>query len=150
MSIGIGRINWQQGLPFKFSLWNATSPQVFSAYYSQIFAADFRGSAKTVKVAQLYDSNDLTAYGAYESDKLVRVAIISLRHWGGDATRPSRNINLKTDQKSVTVRYLTSKSGTTTTDSNNIFWGGVSYTAQHPRGLQVGNEHKIVAASGGL
>ncbi|KAH8807565.1 hypothetical protein F5884DRAFT_833299 [Xylogone sp. PMI_703] len=139
MSINVSRINYQSGLTFPFSLWNPaynnTPAGVHAAFYGQMFAADFIGSAQDVRVMSIdLKDNFLTTYTAYDNEKLARIAINNMRLCSNDlnsaSSRPSRKVTLSIgdDAKSVEIKRLTSPFGGTATTAQNITWGSVNDT----------------------
>jgi hypothetical protein len=151
MSIGVQRINLQSGLTFPFALWNPTytvknktvPASVHPAFYGQIFSAEFRGASENVAVHNINLHRPfLSAYAAYDDDKLERVAIINLELAIANASRPHKTIKLDiaSEAQAVIVKKLTSSEGGMA-GANNITWDGMHWTAANGgQGLQVLND----------
>lgn len=79
----------------------------------------------------------LSAYAAYNGEKLARVALVNLELWDGHHSRPSsRNntsiaLDLPAGTEKVTVKKLTSPLGGTAHETDQITWGGMSWTYQN-------------------
>lgn len=162
MSISVKRMNLQSGLNFPFALWNPeyqhkgkTVPaSVHPAFYGQIFAAEFRGDGDNVRVFnQDLGRPFLSAYMAYDSGKLGRVAIVNLDLWsqGDKAQRPKKEITLDVGKlaKSTEVKRLTAVLGGTA-KASNITWGGDQWTAKSGgKGVQFLNDTDTVPVDNG-
>lgn len=132
----------QSGVKFPFSLWrpyyNNTAGAVLPAFYGQVFAAEFRGPENNLSVANIdLGLAHLSAYAAYDGEKLARVALVNLELWDGHHSRPSsRNhtsitLDIPAGTKKATVKKLTSPSGGTARETDQITWGGMSWTYQN-------------------
>lgn len=133
----MARINYQSRYVESFSLFNqayqSVPAQIRASFYGQIFAAEFRGTASTVRVTNIdLQSSYYSAYGAYDNNKLARIALTNLELWegGNAADRPGRIFNLTLDAsaKSVEVKKLTSPDGGIGSP-DTISWGGTQWTA---------------------
>lgn len=143
----------QSGINFPFSLWrpyyNNTAGAVLPAFYGQLFTAEFRGPERNLSVVN-FDSGlaHLSAYAAYNGEKLARVALVNLELWDGHHSRPSsRNhtyiaLDIPAGMEKVTVKKLTSNFGGTARETDQITWGGMSWTYQ--------NEGKAESITNGL
>ena len=141
MSTGIRRINYQQILGSRFSLWQPISldgreAHVKPGYYGPLFAAEFRGREEGVSVEEVDVGNGkgdkLSAYEAWNAKgDLLRVAIVNLEDWNaGHGTRPNVTVHFGAPQgwKKVEVRRLESRTGVEDSKEEDISYAGVTYT----------------------
>ncbi|KAI4597231.1 hypothetical protein KJ359_004744 [Pestalotiopsis sp. 9143b] len=150
MSIGVGRINYQQIMHAGYDLWLPIASagfeaQVFANFYSQPFVADFIGTSGNATVQELdligrEDKPNLAAYGAFESGTLKRVAIMNLQYWNETSSgtdRPSTSICLSVpdDVTQVTVDRLSSPAGAGA-GADTITYAGSQWTYES-LGLEV-------------
>ncbi len=171
MSVGVGWINYQSGVSFTFSLWSVdySSPdgtsnktnEVLAPFYAHVFAAEFIRSSlgkstsnTTVTEVNVtgtgVQSDFLSAYAAYEDDRLAKIAVLNLQYWDGKLTNVSNSnctdltssrpaetftIAVPDDVKSVQKKTLTSPCGATAYANENITWGGVSWNTKENDGI---------------
>ncbi|KKY14435.1 putative glycoside hydrolase family 79 protein [Diplodia seriata] len=145
---GVTRVNMQLGSRFPFSPWlgaatvinNASlAPQTLGSFYGCVFVADFIGAAGALRVAELeVDDADVSAYAAYNSGRLTRVAVVNLELWresdgdGTGARRPSKTVELSLGAdhhvKKVRVRALTGPDAGA--QARDIAWAGTQWTRE--------------------
>ncbi|KAI1416862.1 hypothetical protein F5Y13DRAFT_204251 [Hypoxylon sp. FL1857] len=141
MTVNVKHVNWQQILTASLNMWRAVNstagPPVVSAnFYSQPFVADFIGKGGNTQVAKLDVGDDgngtLVAYGAYESGKLARVALLNLDLWtANNGTRSPVDFTLKGlpgATKNVTVHQLSAPGGALANDS--LTYAGLEWTVE--------------------
>jgi Glycosyl hydrolase family 79 C-terminal beta domain len=155
----IACLHLHQGTSYRYAaclpiVVNETGPLVKPPYYGHIFVEKLLGASKTTQVNNIdLNSYYYSAYVAYESGTLSRVAILNLLAWdplnitgaetslGTTVERPAAMFNLKSPQgyKSATVELLTAPGGTYHT---NITVAGISYdySLARGRGVKVGKD----------
>ncbi|KAK0638316.1 Beta-glucuronidase [Lasiodiplodia hormozganensis] len=147
-TLGVTRVNMQLGSRFPFSPWlgstttinNATMPpQTLGSFYGNVFVADFIGNAGELQIAELQvDDEDVSAYAAYNSAELTKIAIVNLELWreSYDAPRPNKTLQLTglDGVKSVKVQRLTGPDAGA--QAPDITWAGTQWTAES-KGLAV-------------
>lgn len=121
MSIGIGRINWQQIMHAGYDMWLPIDScgvprQTFSNFYAMPFVGDFIGKTggQTRAVQLASGVSNVVAYAAYVDGKPVRLAIVNLNIWDpSDGPRPSTKLQLRLPSgiKEAQVDVLTSPDG---------------------------------------
>lgn len=150
---GVSRIHLHQGTSYRYAAWlpivvNGTGPLVKPPYYGHIFVAKFLGSSTTTQINNVDLASDYySAYAAYESGKLSRLAILNLHaldppnSTSAITDRPKTTFNLGTLQgyTSATVELMTAPGATSDTD---ISVAGVSYDYDKAqgRGVRVGRD----------
>ena len=155
----IARLHLHQGTSYRYAAWlpivvNGTGPLVKPPYYGHIFVEKFLGPSKTTQIDNIdLNSDYYSAYAAYESGTLSRVAILNLLAWdppnstdastspGATVDRPAATFNLASPQgyKSATVELLTAPGATS---DANITVAGISYdyALAQGRGVRVGKD----------
>ncbi|KAI1208431.1 uncharacterized protein F4807DRAFT_431319 [Annulohypoxylon truncatum] len=141
MTVNVKRVNWQQILMSTLNMWravdsNAGPATVTANFYSQPFIADFISKGGNTQVAKLDvgdDSNGtLTAYAAYESGKLARVALVNLDLWTPqNGTRTYVDFALKGlsgTSKQAKVHYLGAPNGALAKDG--LTYAGFQWTKE--------------------
>ncbi|KAF2239105.1 glycoside hydrolase family 79 protein [Viridothelium virens] len=152
MNIGIRRINYQQILGGELSLWQPSEARgkearVDPKYYGLIFAADFVGKEKGVKVKEVDVGHGmgerLSAYAAWSGEgELLRVAVVNLEEWNnstGSARRPNVTVEFSAPEgaQKMEVRKLESTTGAQDDKEEDISYAGVTYTfANNGKGEQ--------------
>jgi hypothetical protein len=149
----IARMHLHQGTSYRYAAWlpiavNGTGPLVKPPYYGHVFVAKFLGSSPTTQINNVdLNSEYYSAYAAYESGKLCRVAVLNLLTWdppnstdtgssGGASGRPSTTFDLGSlpGYKSATVELFTAPGATSNT---SITVAGVSYDYELAQGKAV-------------
>ena len=145
-------MSMQLGLGFGYSAWqpielNGTAPHVQAPCYSQVFVADFIGTAPEVQVSNIdLKRKNLSAYAGYESGKLAKVAVVNLDEWNSTTPRPRpvQAITLPIPQEvsQVKVEKLT---GPGASSFDHVTWAGMSWTyANKGLGEQALNDTAVV------
>ncbi|KAI0387943.1 hypothetical protein F5Y04DRAFT_286849 [Hypomontagnella monticulosa] len=124
MTVGVKRVNWQQILMSSLNMWRAVAsdagpPVVTPNFYSQPFIADFISKGGQTQVAELDVGGDgrgtFIAYGAFESGKLARIALLNLHFWTPqDGSRPHVDFTLRSlpsTTKQVKAHHLSAPTG---------------------------------------
>lgn len=143
-----------QGTSYRYSAWlpvvvNGTGPLVKPPYYGHMFVAKFLGSSNTTQINNIDLRSDYySAYAAYESETLSRVAILNLQTWDppnstdvstNTTDRPKTTFHLGPlhNYKFATVELMTAPGAKYDT---NITVAGVSYdyNLAEGRGVKVG------------
>ncbi|OTA59168.1 glycoside hydrolase family 79 protein [Hypoxylon sp. EC38] len=122
-------------------MWRAVNSTAYSAsvsanFYSQPFIADFIGKGGNTQVVELDVSDDgegtLVAYGAYESGKLARVALLNLDLWiTNNGTRHPVDFALKGlsgVMKKATVHHLSAPDGALAKEG--LTYAGLEWTLE--------------------
>ncbi|KAI1093000.1 hypothetical protein F5B19DRAFT_451637 [Rostrohypoxylon terebratum] len=160
MTVGVNRVNWQQILTASLNMWRAVEskagPATVSAnFYSQPFVADFISKGGNTQVAKLDVSDDsdgtLIAYGAYESGKLARIALLNLNLWTTqNGTRSHVDFTLKGlpgTSKQAKVHHLTAPGGALAKDE--LTYAGLEWTKEsNGIGKQVRNDSRVLDLKG--
>ncbi|KAI9699878.1 MAG: hypothetical protein M1820_007053 [Bogoriella megaspora] len=162
MSIGIRRINYQQILGARWSLWQPSSfdseeGHVKPGYYGALFAAEFRGREEGVRVSEVEVDGmggKLSAYEAWSAKgDLLRVAIVNMAEWnGGNETRRNVTVQFGAPQgwEKVEVRRLESSTGVEDS-GEDISYAGVTYTfANKGQGERSGNGTETMIVNGSV
>ncbi|KAI6081206.1 hypothetical protein F4821DRAFT_249878 [Hypoxylon rubiginosum] len=163
MTANVSRVNWQQILRGSLHMWRAVEadglpPAVTPNYYSQPFVADFIGRSGQTQVAPIDVDDDadgtLVAYGAYESGKLVRVAVLNVDLWTPQncTTRPHVGFTLEglpNTTTQVQVHHLTAPDGALAEDG--LTYAGLQWTYEN-NGVekQVGKDSNVLNVNGGV
>lgn len=141
MTVNVKRVNWQQILMSTLNMWRAVDsnagPAIVSAnFYSQPFIADFISKGGNTQVAQLDVGDDskgtLIAYGAYESGKLARIALLNLDLWTSqNGTRTPVEFVLKGlpgTSRQAKVHHLSAPGGALAKDG--LTYAGLQWTRE--------------------
>jgi hypothetical protein len=147
MSIGIRRVNYQQITGGSLSLWQPIDWQgkrarVDPKYYGQLFAAEFVGKDKGVKVQELKVGKEreetLSTYAAWSAKgELLRVAVVNLEEWNngtehaGKRSKVTAKFGAPQGWEKVEVRRLESLAGAAGSSEKDISYAGVTYTYQN-------------------
>ena len=170
MALGVDRVNTQLGIVFDFSLWSVDftdgkikrNNSVLAPFYGQIFAADFIGlhqgdvQVTELKLPKGTNTDLLSAYAAYESGRLARIAMLNMNFWSGKpdcspsaSSRPIQNVEVAVPEnaKAGHVKKLTSPRGADAHASDGITWGGTSWNTEENDGIgrQVLGENESVS-----
>lgn len=91
------------------------------------------------------DDDHLSAYAAYESDQLSRLAIVNLNLWDAeddDDERPTTTFDLGTLDgfESATVELMTAPGGATTNENITIAGMSYDYEQGQGKGVSVGDD----------
>ncbi|KAI2470986.1 hypothetical protein F4781DRAFT_388350 [Annulohypoxylon bovei var. microspora] len=141
MTVNVKRVNWQQILMSSLNMWRAVDskagPATVSAnFYSQPFVADFISKGGNTQVTKLDVGDDskgtLTAYAAYESGKLARIALLNLDLWTPqNGTRAPVDFTIKGlhgTSKQVKVHHLSAPNGALAKEG--LTYAGLEWTLQ--------------------
>lgn len=151
MAQGVARINFTQRPRAEHALWvpiagvpESPGPQVRAPYYALPFVADFVGNSSIPTMVQEMDlkSDVFTAYGAYVSGHLARVAVINLREWSSSMSIPRSNqtfvLTIPGNITSIRVARLHADNGAQARgyDANrqNITYAGMQWSAALDQG----------------
>ncbi|KAI1460255.1 hypothetical protein F4805DRAFT_416980 [Annulohypoxylon moriforme] len=160
MTVNVKRVNWQQILMASLNMWravdsNAGPASVSANFYSQPFIADFISKGGNTQVAKLDVGDDskgtLTAYAAYESGKLARIALLNLDLWTSqNGTRTPVEFTLKglpTSSKQAKVHHLSAPGGALAKDG--LTYAGLQWTKEsNGIGQQVKNDSSVLELNG--
>ncbi|XDG09317.1 hypothetical protein ABKA04_008932 [Annulohypoxylon sp. FPYF3050] len=160
MTVNVKRVNWQQILTASLNMWRAVDskagPATVSAnFYSQPFVADFISKGGNTQVAKLDVGDDLngtlTAYAAYESSKLARIALLNLDLWTSqNGTRNPVDFTLKGlpgTSKQAKVHHLSAPGGALAKDG--LTYAGLQWTKEsNGIGQQARNDSSVLELNG--
>ena len=138
---GISRLHFHQGTSYRYGAWqpttaNGTNKGVRPPYYGLAFAAKFLGSSGTTQISNIdLETPYLSAYAAYESGILSRLAVANLHEYnstGPHAQRPTESI---TFDAPLHCRYLRVEALMAPASGSNssITLAGISYN--HPNDM---------------
>lgn len=144
---------FHQGTNYRYAAWlpialDGNDPRVNPPYYGHVFVAKFLGPNSTVINNVDLDSDSYSAYAAYESDRLSRLAILNFDMWDPeddtDDDRPKTTFDLGTLEgySSATVELLTAPGATSDED---ITIAGMSYDYDKEQGQGVRVDKEVVA-----
>ncbi|KAL9056883.1 MAG: hypothetical protein Q9162_002654 [Coniocarpon cinnabarinum] len=140
MSIGVGRVYWQQIMHSGFDLWlpidSAGVPQqTFSTFYGVLFGAEFIGTSGQTRVAELALDNappNVVAYAAYDNNAPARIAIVNLNEYesSADTNRDTKQVTLSGlgSCTQASLKVLSSPNGAGAL-ADSITFGGSQWTA---------------------
>ncbi|KAG6887825.1 hypothetical protein C0995_012372 [Termitomyces sp. Mi166 len=166
--IGISRVHFHQGIGFKYNhiqpatltrsildgsdLSSPLPPHVQPAYYGAIIVAEAIGRSGSTRVAELsINNNQVSGYGFYEGNKLVRAVFINSSAFLSSTTGSRSSVHLGfgftgggTAPTKITVKRLAIRHAD---DVSGLTWGGQSYeTADGRRSGSVSVQTGSVAA----
>ena len=152
-------MHFHQGTSYRYGAWqpidaNGTAKGTRPPYYGLAFAAKFLGSSGTTQLLNIdLDTQYLSAYAAYESGKLSRLAVVNLLEYNATSPqghRPTQRLTFAAPGHSqyIRVEALTAPSSESNT---SITLAGVSYDYQKNdgRGVTVSTPSHIVRARDG-